>query len=134
MMTAIDTLKRLFSTSFFPFVFARTLGLQATNALTPLKVMLFTSRQRSITFSFWLCLDETQMLPILCTVVINSIVIFHAEMNGSEFVWIFLNKSNYVVILLDFRSSFLLQNFISPVKFASCLINVLIFLMNRIFW
>jgi len=37
MMTAIDTLKRLFSTSFFPFVFARTLGLQATNALTPLK-------------------------------------------------------------------------------------------------
>ncbi|XP_065063236.1 ubiquinone biosynthesis monooxygenase COQ6, mitochondrial-like [Rhopilema esculentum] len=37
MMTAIDTLKRLFSTSFFPFVFARTIGLQATNALTPLK-------------------------------------------------------------------------------------------------
>ena len=40
MMTAIDTLKRLFSTSFFPFVFARTLGLQATNAITPLKVNL----------------------------------------------------------------------------------------------
>ena len=54
MMTAIDTLKRLFSTSFFPFVFARTVGLQATNALTPLKV------RRAV----WVCTRLMMISPL----------------------------------------------------------------------
>eukprot|EP00794_Sanderia_malayensis_P020125 gene20125-22097_t len=37
MMLAVDAMKRLFSTSSTPFVLARTIGLQATNALKPLK-------------------------------------------------------------------------------------------------
>lgn len=57
MMTAIDTLKRLFSTSFFPFVFARTFGLQATNALTPLKV------RRSL-WLYALTLKWSQLCPV----------------------------------------------------------------------
>lgn len=38
MMAAVDGLNRLYSTKFTPIVLLRTVGLQATNALTPLKV------------------------------------------------------------------------------------------------
>ncbi|KAG2457525.1 COQ6 monooxygenase, partial [Polypterus senegalus] len=40
MMAAIDAMKRLYSTKMAPFVLLRTLGLQATNAISPLKVCL----------------------------------------------------------------------------------------------
>ena len=38
MMATIDALSRLYGTTFTPVVLARTLGLQATNALKPVKV------------------------------------------------------------------------------------------------
>lgn len=38
MMAAIDLMKRLYSTNAAPLVLLRTFGLQATNALPPLKV------------------------------------------------------------------------------------------------
>ena len=38
MMVACDMLKRLFTTDFAPVVLARSLGLNATNALGPVKV------------------------------------------------------------------------------------------------
>lgn len=38
MMAAIDLMKRLYSTNAAPVVLLRTLGLQATNMLPPLKV------------------------------------------------------------------------------------------------
>ena len=39
MMVACDMLKRLFTTDFAPVVLARSLGLNATNALGPIKVL-----------------------------------------------------------------------------------------------
>lgn len=46
MMAAIDILKRLYSTKMAPFVLLRTLGLQATSAVPPLKeqIMAFASK------------------------------------------------------------------------------------------
>ncbi|XP_051502797.1 ubiquinone biosynthesis monooxygenase COQ6, mitochondrial-like isoform X2 [Myxocyprinus asiaticus] len=46
MMAAIDLMKRLYSTNVAPVVLLRTLGLQATNALTPLKeqIMAYASK------------------------------------------------------------------------------------------
>ncbi|XP_052009240.1 ubiquinone biosynthesis monooxygenase COQ6, mitochondrial isoform X2 [Xyrauchen texanus] len=46
MMAAIDLIKRLYSTKVAPVVLLRTLGLQATNALTPLKeqIMAYASK------------------------------------------------------------------------------------------
>ncbi|XP_028678168.2 ubiquinone biosynthesis monooxygenase COQ6, mitochondrial [Erpetoichthys calabaricus] len=46
MMAAIDAMKRLYSTKMAPFVLLRTLGLQATNAISPLKdqIVAFASK------------------------------------------------------------------------------------------
>lgn len=46
LLAATDLLKRLYSTSATPLVLLRTWGLQATNAVSPLKgqIMAFASR------------------------------------------------------------------------------------------
>ncbi|KAK2146066.1 hypothetical protein LSH36_635g01022 [Paralvinella palmiformis] len=46
MMAAVDGLNRLYSTKFTPIVLLRTVGLQATNALTPLKEKIISQAAR----------------------------------------------------------------------------------------
>jgi len=43
-MAGIDGLKRLYSTNFTPLVLARSLGLSAVNALSPVKVRCYPAK------------------------------------------------------------------------------------------
>lgn len=53
LIAAIDLLKRLYSTSLSPLVLLRTWGLQATNALPPVKVRFFLCTQTIEEFLQW---------------------------------------------------------------------------------
>lgn len=62
-MATVDSLNRLYTSSFAPFILARTLGLQAVNSVNPVKVNLHYDVMMTILFH----INLSFLLPSLQT-------------------------------------------------------------------